>query len=93
MKMTELIIKLAVAAAAIVGIAYLIVRYMDAIKAWAQKLCPMCAEEIVEEDEAAAEDAPADEVVEEVVAEEAPADAPVDVPADAPVADAADFEA
>lgn len=84
MKLTELLIKLAVAAAAVVGIAYLIIRYMDAIKAWAQKLCPI---EVIEEEEAAeeeavVEEAPAEDVVEEVVAEEIPADAPVAEPAD-----------
>lgn len=89
MKLTELLIKLAVAAAAVVGIAYLIVRYMDAIKAWAEKLCP-CNVEVVEEEEAPVEETPVEETVEEVVAEEV---APVEVPADAPVADAADFEA
>ncbi len=87
MKLTELLIKLAVAAAAVVGIAYLIIRYMDTIKAWAQKLCPIevIEEEEVTEEEAVVEEAPAEEVVEEVVAEE--------IPSDAPVADPADFEA
>lgn len=82
MKLTELIIKIAVAAAAVVGIAYLIVRYMDAIKAWAEKLCPCNAEVEVVEEDAPAADAPVEEPVEEVVAEDA-----------APVADDTDFEA
>ena len=80
MKLGETIIKIGLAIAAVAGIAYLIVKYMDAIKAWAEKLCPCCriedevvdeAEEVVEEpaaEEAAAEEAaPA---VEEIVVEE-----------------------
>ena len=43
MKLAETIIKIGVAIAAIAGIAYLVVKYMDAIKAWAEKLCPCCA--------------------------------------------------
>ena len=80
MKLGETIINIGLAIAAVAGIAYLIVKYMDAIKAWAEKLCPCCriedevvdeAEEVVEEpaaEEAAAEEAaPA---VEEIVVEE-----------------------
>lgn len=90
MKLAETIIKIGVAIAAIAGIAYLVVKYMDAIKAWAEKLCPCCqiedeaveAEELVEEpaaEEAAPEEAP---VVEEIVVEEG-----------TPVAEENDFEA
>ena len=92
MKLGETIIKIGLAIAAVAGIAYLIVKYMDAIKAWAEKLCPCCriedevvdeAEEVVEEpaaEEAAAEEAaPA---VEEIVVEEG-----------TPVAEETDFEA
>ena len=80
MKLGETIIKIGLAIAAVAGIAFLIVKYMDAIKAWVEKLCPCCsiedegvdeAEELVEEpaaEEAAAEEAaPA---VEEIVVEE-----------------------
>lgn len=91
MKLAEKLIKLAAAIAAIAGIAYLVVKYFDAIKAWAEKLCPCCAvEEDFETEETAEEETPveepaAEEAVEEVV-EEVAAD-------DAPVAEEADFEA
>ena len=80
MKLGETIIKIGLAIAAVAGIVFLVVKYMDAIKAWAEMLCPCCriedevvdeAEEVVEEpaaEEAAAEEAaPA---VEEIVVEE-----------------------
>lgn len=87
MKLAENIIKLGLAIAAVAGIAYLVVKYMDAIKAWLEKLCPACEiEEVVEE-----------EAVEETVAEETPAEAPtveeVVVEDGTPVAEEADFEA
>lgn len=97
MKVFATIAKVAAAIVAVAGVAFLIVKYMDAIKAWLAKLCP-CActdveleddfvpeEEITEEApvEEAAEEAPA----EEVVAEEAPAEEA------APVAEETDFEA
>ena len=73
MKLGETIIKIGLAIAAVAGIAFLIVKYMDAIKAWAEKLCPKC---LIEEDfvEDVAEE-PAEEVapeapVEEVIVEE-----------------------
>ena len=89
MKLAETIIKIGVAIAAVAGIAYLVVKYMDAIKAWAEKLCPCCqiedeaveAEELVEEP-AAEESAPEAPVVEEIVVEEG-----------TPVAEENDFEA
>lgn len=102
MKFAKTLVKIAAAVAAIAGIAYLVVTYLDTIKAWLQKLCPCCnaapeAEEVCTE-EAAAEEAPVEEAAaEEAPAEEAPAeDAPVEEAAaeDAePVADEADFEA
>ena len=53
MKRAEIIIKIGLAIAAVAGIAFLVVKYMDAIKAWAEKLCPCCQvedeEELVEE--------------------------------------------
>lgn len=89
MKLGETIIKIGLAIAAIAGIAYLVVKYMDAIKAWAEKLCPCCriedeaieAEELVEEP-AAEEAAPEAPAVEEIVVEEG-----------TPVAEENDFEA
>ena len=68
MKLAENIIKIGLAIATVAGIAYLVVKYMDAIKAWQEKLCP--ASEIEEE---ANEEAAAEEIAAEPVAEEAPA--------------------
>ena len=89
MKLAETIIKIGVAIAAIAGIAYLVVKYMDAIKAWAEKLCPCCKieDEIVDE---------AEELVEEPAAEEAAPETPVEeivVEEGTPVAEENDFEA
>lgn len=90
MKNIKLLIKLAAAATAIAGIAYLVVKYFDEIKAWVKKICPCCA---LEDD--FAEDAVFEPVAEEapVAAEPAPVveEAPVDEAV--PVADDADFEA
>ena len=88
MKLAENIIKLGLAIAAVAGIAYLVVKYMDAIKAWLEKLCPAC--EIEEE---AIEEAVAEETVEEPAAEEAPVVEEVVVEEGTPVAEEADFEA
>lgn len=98
MKLFNTIAKVAAAIAAVAGIAFLVYKYMDAIKAWIAKLCP-CAEVELEEDfipeeeitEEPAEDEAAEEVVEEVIAEEPAVE--VSVAEDAPVADEADFEA
>ena len=51
MKFVETIIKLGVAIAAVAGIAFLVVKYMDAIKAWLEKLFPVyeLEEDFVEE--------------------------------------------
>jgi hypothetical protein len=89
MKLAEIIIKIGLAIAAVAGIAFLIVKYMDAIKAWAEKLCPCCKieDEIVDE---------AEELVEEPAAEEAAPEAPVEeivVEEGTPVAEENDFEA
>ena len=87
MKLGETIIKIGLAIAAVAGIAFLIVKYMDAIKAWVDKICPACE---LEED--------FDETVEEVTAEEptveeAPAAEEVPVEEGTPVAEENDFEA
>ena len=82
MKLAEIIIKIGLAIAAVAGIAFLIVKYMDAIKAWAEKLCPCCR---IEEEE---------ELVEEPAAEEIAPEAPVEeivVEEGTPVAEEADF--
>lgn len=101
MKLFNTIMKLAAAVAAVAGIAYLVVKYMDAIKAWLNKLCP-CADVELEDDFDVeiefSEDVPVEENVEEVVVEEAPVEeapaeeAPVEEVA-APVAEESDFEA
>ena len=92
MKLGETIIKIGLAIAAVAGVAFLIVKYMDAIKAWFEKLCPACElEEDFDEtvEEVAAEEPVAEEelVVEEAVVEEAP------VEEGTPVAEENDFEA
>lgn len=99
MKLFNTIMKLAAAVAAIAGIAYLVVKYMDAIKAWLGKLCPCCEVELEDDFDVEVEfvDDAAEEAVEEVVVEEAPAEeeAVEEVPAEeaAPVAEESDFEA
>ena len=67
MKLGETIIKIGLAIAAVAGIVFLVVKYMDAIKAWIEKLCPCCRieDEVIEE---ADFEAP----IEEVVVEAAP---------------------
>ena len=87
MKLGETIIKIGLAIAAVAGIAFLIVKYMDAIKAWLGKICPACELEV-----------DFDETVEEVKAEEpavedAPAVEEVPVEEGTPVAEENDFEA
>lgn len=42
MKKKNTLVRCIVAAAAVAGIAYLVVRYFDAIHAWLRKLCPCC---------------------------------------------------
>ncbi len=93
MKFAETIIKLGLAIAAVAGIAFLVVKYMDAIKAWLEKLCPACEleEDIIEE--AVAEET-VEEVVEEVVEEPAAEAAPTEeivVEEGTPVAEETDF--
>ena len=72
MKLAENIIKLGLAIAAVAGIAFLVVKYIDAIKAWLEKLCPACE---LEDD---FEEAAVEEAVEEPAAEEAAVEAPVE---------------
>lgn len=88
MKLIKCAFKLAAAVAAIAGIAYLVNKHMDEIRAWLAKFCPCCAEleedfvpdEVTEEEaaqvteDAPAAQAPAEEAVpvEETPAEEAP---------------------
>ena len=93
MKLAEKIIKLALAIGAVAGIIFLIAKYMDAIKAWMEKLCPACEleEEIIEE--AVAEES-IEEAVEETVeepAEDAPVVEEVVIEEGTPVAEETDF--
>ena len=91
MKLAENIIKLGLAIAAVAGIAFLVVKYIDAIKAWLEKLCPCCrVEDEVAEEAVEAVEEPA---AEETVAEEAPAVEEVVVEDGTPVAEENDFEA
>jgi len=85
MKLGETIIKIGLAIAAVAGIAFLVVKYMDAIKAWVDKLCPACE---LEEDEVI-EEVAAEETVEEPAAE--PAAEEVVVEEGTPVAEENDF--
>ena len=107
MKTLKVLVKLAAAAAAIAGIAYLVVKYMDKITEWLNKVCPacpFCSDGAVAEEEA---EAPAeecqtiDETVEITPSENAVTESPIteDVPEAVPVsegepvAEAEDFEA
>ena len=69
---------------AVAGIAFLVVKYMDAIKAWLEKLCPACEleEDFVEEIE---------ETVEEAVEEAVEEPAEIVVEEGTPVAEETDF--
>lgn len=98
MKLAENIIKLALAIGAVAGVIFLIAKYMDALKAWAEKLCPACEldEEIIEE--AVAEDAAqeaveeaAEETVEAPVEEETPVAEEIVIEEGTPIAEETDF--
>lgn len=89
MKLAENIIKLALAIGAVAGVIFLVAKYMDALKAWMEKLCPACEleEEVVEE-------AVAEETVEEAAeapAEVAPEAEEVVIEEGTPVAEETDF--
>ena len=87
MKLGETIIKIGLAIAAVAGIVFLVVKYMDAIKAWVEKLCPCCRieDEVIEEAEEQVEEPAA-----EVIAPEAPVEEIV-VEEGTPVAEETDF--
>lgn len=90
MKLAETIIKIGLAIAAVAAIAFLIVKYMDTIKAWVEKLCPCCR---IENEAAVEDEKPVEEPAAEEVAPEAPAVEEVTVEEGTPVAEEADFEA
>lgn len=85
MKLAENIIKLGLAIAAVVGIAFLVAKYMDAIKAWLEKLCPACELEEEIHAEAVAEETVVGPVEEPAAAEE------VVIEEGTPVAEETDF--
>ena len=96
MKNINTLLKLAAAAAAVAGIAFLVVKYMDTITEWLKNLCPCKDVPVAEEvdfDEIGVEEVPVEEpeAEEEVIAEE-PAEE-VEIPEGEPVAEEADFEA
>ena len=97
MKLAENIIKLALAIGAVAGVIFLIAKYMDALKAWAEKRCPACELEEESIEEAVAEETAqetAEETVEESAeapAEEAPAAEEVVIEEGTPVAEETDF--
>ena len=77
MKLFNTFVKLAAAVAAVGAIAYLVVKYFDAIKAWAEKLNPIVKFEVIKaEDEQ--EEIPVEEAVEEEVKEEVKEEAPAE---------------
>lgn len=93
MKFASKLIKLAAAIAAIAGIAYLVVRYFDDIKAWLSKFCPCCDYTLEDDFEV---EVPMTEPVPKTAApsEEAPAEQPAAEEAEEPVtAEEEDFEA
>ena len=100
MKLYATIGKIVAAIAAIAGIAFLVIKYMDAIKAWLGKLCP-CVEVELEDDFVADDEIPAEPAEEAAEAEDAAEDAAEEAPAEDaapadeanPVAEEADFEA
>ena len=97
MNTIKTLLKLTTAVAAIAGIAYLVVKYMDAITEWLKNVCPCKDVPVAEEidvDEVPVEEVPVEEPVaeeEEVVAEEPAAE--VEIPEGEPVAEESDFEA
>lgn len=94
MKLAEIMIKIGLAIAAVVGVAFLVLKYMDSIKAWAEKICCCQIEDEASEElaeEAAAEETDAETAEAEEVAPEAPAEEVV-VEEGTPVAEETDFE-
>lgn len=90
------LLKLAAAAAAVAGIAFLVVKYMDQITEWLKNLCPCKDVPIAEEvdfENSEITDVPVEEPTaeEEVVAEEPVTE--VEIPEGEPVAEETDFEA
>lgn len=96
MKFASKLIKLAAAVAAIAGIAYLVVRYFDDIKAWLSRFCPCCDYTLEDDFEV---EVPMTEPVSQSAApteeESAPAEqpAPAEAAEDPITADEEDFEA
>lgn len=96
MNIMKTLLKLTAAAAAVAGIAYLVVKHIDTITEWLKNLCP-CKDVPVAEEvdfEIPAEQEPAtEEPAEEVIPAEEPAEEPAPIPEGEPVAEESDFEA
>ena len=97
MKLANTLIKLAAAIAAVAGIAFLVVRYFDEIKAWLSRFCPSCdytLEDDFEVEVPMTEPAPKAEAPAEEPAAEAPAEEPAPAAEPEPfTAEEEDFEA
>ncbi len=97
MKLYATIGKIVTAIAAVAGIIYLVIKYMDNIKAWLAQVCPCCKTELEEDfvvEDAVTEEAPAAEAAPEAEAPAAEEPAPAEEAAEtAPTAEEADFEA
>lgn len=90
MNIWKTLVKWIAALAAIAGIAYLLVKYMDQIVEKLQSLCPNKEVPTVQKAEPIAPSVTAEDFCdeEEVIAQEAP----VEIPADEPVAEESDFQ-
>lgn len=95
MKTIKTLLKLTAAAAAVAGIAYLVVKHIDTITNWLKNLCP-CKDVPVAQEmdfEAPAEESTTEEPAEEVVPAEESAPEASPIPEGEPVAEESDFEA
>lgn len=96
MKYVKTLLKLAAVAAAIAGIAYLVVKNIDTITAWLGKFCPTCkykAEAAAMNEDDFAVPPVVETVAEAEAAEEIPAEEEAPAADGEPVAEESDFEA
>lgn len=87
------ILKLAAGAVAVAGIAFLVVKYFDAITNWLRNLCPKCKCEGIAEEDFAEEIVSSEIVEEDAPVEEAPVEEAAPIAEGEPVAEENDFEA
>lgn len=94
MNTMKTLLKLTAAAAAVAGIAYLVVKNIDAITDWLKNLCPCKSAPEAEEVDAqeTAEETVQEAPTEEVPAQEETAEEATPIPEGEPVADESDFE-